>query len=363
MTRVGVPALRSGYSRLPSTAVLRLAAIAGTLLVAGCSTPWSSRLEHQRGESLVFIGEEPSTLAFAPARNRPVHLRSKYLPGPATITYEENRDYRVDYARGTIARLPGSRLPDFRTNVLFGQPEFDHTKFPGYGNKAFFAYADYDLAVACRWPVQPPHSDRLRATRAKLRAGDAVKIVAFGDSIMRGGEASEDGLVFWRRWADDLQRKYPRARVSTVNAATGGDNTTRGLQRLQRKVLDEKPDLVLIGFGMNDHNVRGVPRPEFERQLREMITRIREAAKVEVIVLSTFPPNARWVHGSHRMEEYAAATARVAAEAECAYGDVFNNWRLMTARKRPEDILANNINHPNDFGHWIYYRVLVALEL
>jgi hypothetical protein len=35
----------------------------------------------------------------------------------------------------------------------------------------------------------------------------------------------------------------------------------------------------------------------------------------------------------------------------------------MTARKRPEDLLANNINHPNDFGHWIYYRVLTAMEL
>ncbi|MEN9634096.1 MAG: hypothetical protein RL077_2500, partial [Verrucomicrobiota bacterium] len=42
---------------------------------------------------------------------------------------------------------------------------------------------------------------------------------------------------------------------------------------------------------------------------------------------------------------------------------VFNNWQAMAARKRPEDFLANNINHPNDFGHEIYYRVLAALEL
>ena len=26
-------------------------------------------------------------------------------------------------------------------------------------------------------------------------------------------------------------------------------------------------------------------------------------------------------------------------------------------------VLANNINHPNDFGHWIYFRVLESLEL
>jgi hypothetical protein len=28
-------------------------------------------------------------------------------------------------------------------------------------------------------------------------------------------------------------------------------------------VLDQKPDLVLIGFGMNDHNIAGVPLPRF----------------------------------------------------------------------------------------------------
>jgi hypothetical protein len=42
---------------------------------------------------------------------------------------------------------------------------------------------------------------------------------------------------------------------------------------------------------------------------------------------------------------------------------VFSNWQTMMARKKPEDILANNINHPNDFGHWIYYRVFDALGL
>jgi hypothetical protein len=63
------------------------------------------------------------------------------------------------------------------------------------------------------------------------------------------------------------------------------------------------------------------------------------------------------------MADYAAATARVAAETRCAYADVFGNWQALTARKRPEDLLANNINHPNDFGHWIYYRVLAALGL
>ncbi len=40
--------------------------------------------------------------------------------------------------------------------------------------------------------------------------------------------------------------------------------------------------------------------------------------------------------------------------------EYFDSW---VARKKPEDVLGNNINHPNDFGHWIYFRVLCELGL
>ncbi|MFM9078702.1 MAG: SGNH/GDSL hydrolase family protein [Opitutaceae bacterium] len=312
---------------------------------------------------MVFIGEEPSPLALRPAKGTRLQLRSTYRPGAATITYEEGRDYRVDHGSGTVTRLPGSRLPDFRTNVLFGQVEFDHTKFPGYGNLPFFAYADYDAADDFRWSPARAAGDPLAAVRARLAAGGPFNIVAFGDSIAAGGEASSPELVFWRRWIADLQAKYPGARITGVNGATGGDTTTRGLERLRTKVLEARPDLVLVAFGMNDHNRRGVPPADFERQLTEIVNRVKSGTGAAVVLVSTFPPNPRWVHSTRRMEEYAAITARVAATTGCAYADVHGLWQAMTARKRPEDLLANNINHPNDFGHGIYHRALTAMGL
>jgi lysophospholipase L1-like esterase len=280
-----------------------------------------------------------------------------------TVVYEEGRDFRLDVEQGTLVRLPGSRLPDFRTNVLFGQTGFDHTKFPGYGNGRFFAYADYVAATPANWPVQPSQAPLLTRSHAQLVAGGPFTLVAFGDSITAGGEASAEALIYWRRWVSDLGARYPQARITAINGATGGDNTTRGLERLAEKVLSHQPDLVLVAFGMNDHNRRGVPPPDFERQLREMVARIRATTKAEIILLSTFPPNPGWMHSSQRMGDYASRTARVAAETRCAYADVFGNWQTLTARKDPEALLANNINHPNDFGHWIYYRVLTAVDL
>jgi lysophospholipase L1-like esterase len=329
----------------------------------GCATGQKAAVQPQFGESVVLINQEPAALAHLPLPGQPLRARSTYLPGAATIDYVAGRDFTVDFTTGTLRRTPDSRIPNFQTNILFGREEFDHTKFPGYGNGGFFVFVDYSHASADRWPAQSPQTEYLKATQAKLAGGEAVKIVAFGDSITAGGEATRPELVFWGRWAGALQRQYPRARITAINGATGGDTTRQGLARLQAKVIAENPDLVLIGFGMNDNNKNSVPLPEFERNLREMIVRIRAATAAEVVLFSAFPPNPKWKFGSPRMADYAAATGRAARETACAYADVFDNWQTLAARKKPEDMLGNNINHPNDFGHWIYYRVLAELSL
>lgn len=343
--------------------VLLLTLSVSTALLSGCVTRPEPGVAHQFGESVVFVGEEPAALAYVPLRGQRVSVRSVYLPETGSAEYVEGRDYVVDYSAGTLRRMPGSRLPDFRTNSLFGQQAFDHNQFPGFGNSGYFAFVDYAYTPSMHWPVQAAQMQFLSATQAKLQAAQTVKIAAFGDSITAGGDATRPDLIFWQRWAGELQRKYPRSRITAVNGATGGDSTVQGQQRLQAKVLDERPDLVLVGFGMNDHNVGGVPIPLFEENLRQIITRIRAETGAEVILFSTFPPNPRWKFGSHRMADYAAATGRVARETACAYADVFSNWESLAARKKPEDLLGNNINHPNDFGHWIYFRVLQQLGL
>jgi hypothetical protein len=61
------------------------------------------------------------------------------------------------------------------------------------------------------------------------------------------------------------------------------------------------------------------------------------------------------------MKDYAAATAAVADELNLAFVDVYGPWMKVLARKDPESMLGNNINHPNDFGHWLYLEALTSL--
>ncbi len=337
------------------------------LLMTSCSTLTSTTpTSSQSGESIVLAGENPAQLAHPPLKPKSLHVRSTYRADlPTTIHYEESVDFVVDYERGQIRRTANSRIPDFHTNILFGVEDFDHSKFPGFGNGKFFAFVDYAARNKIDWPKQPSQTELLSQTSAKLHRGDSVKIVAYGDSITAGGDATEPKLIFWQRWADSLQQKYPHAKVAAANGATGGDTTAQGVQRLQDKVLNQKPDLVLIGFGMNDHNIPGfgTKLETFTNNLVTMIDRIRKETGAEIILYSTFPPNPKWHFGSHNMEAYALATEQVARGKRCAYADVYHNWVAVESKKKPEDMLANNVNHPNDFGHWIYFEVLKRIRL
>jgi len=345
---------------------LTLALPCGTALVlASCASQPSNPAAHvQTGESVILVGNEPANLAFAPVLSKPVRVRSTYREGlPQTVHYEPGRDYVLE-ATGQIRRTPDSRIPDFRTNILYGKEDFNHTQFPGFGNGGFFVFVDYSHREKFS-PVLPPADLRatgLSNTRQKLRAGEKVRILAYGDSITAGGDATAPGLIFWERWADALRQKYPRATIETVNGSTGGDSTVQGLQRLPEKVLAQKPDVVLIGFGMNDHNRGGVPPAAFAENLRTMIDRVRADTGAEIVLFSAFPPNPKWHYGTHNMAAYAAATEAAARERHCAFADVYHLWEQFAGKKKPEDLLGNNINHPNDFGHWIYFQALVAMD-
>ena len=330
--------------------------------VAGAAPGVGGRSMRVVVESVVLAGTEPARLCFDAVVPGSVAVRSTYLAGGESIIYQEGRDYALDCARGTIARTPESRIPDFRTNVLYGKTDFDHNHFPGFGNGRFFAFVDYETRNGFPLAEVAEQTPLLAKTRARLDAGLPLKVVAYGDSITAGGDASSVALQFHQRYAQRLRERFPKADISVENGATGGDSTYQGLARLEEKVLSRKPDLVLIGFGMNDHNAGGVPLEQFGKNLAALVNAVRERTGAEVLLFSAFPPNPDWHYGTHQMERYAAATRQAAADLRCAYADVFAVWERVLRRKDLPSLLGNNINHPNDFGHWLYLQALEAVQ-
>ena len=110
-------------------------------------------------------------------------------------------------------------------------------------------------------------SQTLPRTAEKLAANQPVKIVCLGDSVTgiyyhTGGRRAYPEML-----AVALKMQYPQADVTVINAGISGHSTVDGLQRLQKDVLDHKPDLVTVMFALNDM-VR-VPIPEYQANSAE----------------------------------------------------------------------------------------------
>ncbi|MDD5678370.1 MAG: SGNH/GDSL hydrolase family protein [Kiritimatiellae bacterium] len=319
-----------------------------------------------QGESLVLAKTEPGNLCFDNVVKGSLTLRSAYVAEkPGGIVYREGSDYIVDYAKGTIARTSNSRIPDYSTNCLYGQKDFNHTNFPSCSNHEWFVWADYQTTNGKIWAKPNDQRKYLADVRKKLEAGGPFRIVSYGDSITAGREASEPDLRFQARFGRYLQALFPKSRIEVIDVSIPGYASRQGLSWFDDKRYMgqiDRADLVIVGWGMNDHN-RGSSEPEqYKQNLVAQVRMIRERKSAEVILFSACPPNDNWRCGTHRMAQFAAAAKQAAAEAQCAYVDVYSTWAMVLQRKDQPSLLGNNINHPNDFGHWMYAQAFEAMK-
>ena len=83
-----------------------------------------------------------------------------------------------------------------------------------------------------------------------------VKVVFFGDSITDSGRNKLDpddlGVGYVKIAAGKLRLLYPDTEFRFLNRGVGGDRTAELLERVQRDVVDEKPDYVVLEVGIND---------------------------------------------------------------------------------------------------------------
>jgi hypothetical protein len=82
---------------------------------------------------------------------------------------------------------------------------------------------------------------------AKLQRGTAVKIAYLGGSIT----AQNGWRIQSREW---LQKQFPKAQLSEINAAIGGTGSDLGVFRVEADALKDKPDLLFVEFAVNDAN-------------------------------------------------------------------------------------------------------------
>lgn len=174
---------------------------------------------------------------------------------------------------------------------------------------------------------------------------DRLRIVMFGDSITNGAGVKEPE-TFRDIAQKELTRKLAKP-VEVVNAGINGDIVTLATQRLEKDVLNRKPDLVTVMFGGNE---AGFYRPEtngfaatprvsrdaFKTALETVVDRL-QAAKITV-VLMTCPPMTDKYWGADLepyqqnginflVKDYAQTMRDVAAEKQVELVDVYDAFQ------------------------------------
>ena len=128
-------------------------------------------------------------------------------------------------------------------------------------------------------------------------------VIFLGDSLTAGNGLAADE-AFPALVAKTLRdRGLP---VRMVNAGVSGDTTTGALDR-EAYLLEQKPDVLVVGLGVNDA-FRGQPVERIEANLRAIVERAKAAGARVVLCGMRVPTN----YGPEYAEAFAAIYPRVA---------------------------------------------------
>lgn len=189
----------------------------------------------------------------------------------------------------------------------------------------------------------------LPKARAAMNARKELEVVALGSSSTQGYGATSPFHSYPAELLRVLQESYPRVKVTVVNKGIGGQDVTQMLERLERDVFAEHPDLVVWQLGTNAA-LRSQNVAQFRRLLAGGIDRMH-AKGIEIVLMT--PQFAPAFNALENEEDYLGAMREVAKEKKVALFpryEIMKYWydneRLPYARFINRDGL-----HLNDFGY------------
>ncbi len=328
------------------------------------------------GESALFLKDAEGGKARA-STLFPIERLLEIRNADGDTVYAEGRDYTWRRDSREIVLPTGSRIVSSAPEDLrapHDSQKYKLTHRDGKSEILFGAKLEYHALQASitythkpgLWPLPAPHFDEkaLPLTIAKLRQRLPARIVVLGDSISTGRNASgwAQGAPFQPAYPEllelSLQSAY-KSPVELANLSVNGKNARWGANMID-KIIAEKPDLVVVAFGMND--AAGRSKEDFRKDLESIIGGVRKGLpESEFILVAGMLGNADWP----RLNQASFGEFRDAMTALCKPGVALANltsvWGEFLKWKKFSDLTGNGVNHPNDFGHRVYAQVIGAL--
>jgi lysophospholipase L1-like esterase len=203
-------------------------------------------------------------------------------------------------------------------------------------------------------------SKSVEKTLAKLRTAEPVTIVTWGDSVTAGGDASSPSKMFAQLFAARLRERFPKSKITHVNAGIGGTSTSGRLAAIQQEVIAHKPDLVTIEF-VNDV---GLPEDVLRSNYKSAFEQIRAAGGEPLLITPHFVMS-EWMGHEHPRGKETRPTIellrKIAEEHHVGLADTSRRWEHLEVEGLPYvTLLVNGINHPDDRGHEMFVKDLMS---
>ncbi len=310
--------------------------------------------------------------------------------------YKEGVDW--EWVKGTnkIKWLSGSSIPYFTDNDLSGKdskgnyiPEFPAWSDGGrsrFGNALYcvssFLYEKqicisytYDTAQVAKQGIKYTQyqGDKLKNTVNKLKNGEKLKVLFYGDSIFSGCDASgmysrEPYMPYMHSLIQQELSRNTKGKVQVDNLSVGGWTVENGRDALSGEVGGynysgkyKGYDLLILSFGMNNAHT---PKEEYIAATKAIVDRIKkENPNLEVILVSCMNPNPRvgWdVNQKHQGGWLKEIAAQSKYSSYTAVVDFYAVHKSILAYKDFSATTGNNINHPNDWLIRVYAQNILA---
>lgn len=197
--------------------------------------------------------------------------------------------------------------------------------------------------------------DLLPNLQSKLKNKEDIKLVVNGDSIFTGCNSSGKlGIEpyqddFPTAFAKEIERNYGST-VDLVNTAVGGQVSSWGAKNVVNNINQYNPDLVIIGFGMNDGcDAFQVSATDYVGNIETMIKSIQANTNAEIIVCSTILANPLSKQDCIQQTYLEPLKTMVNEYEGVALMDMTTFSKDLLTKKKALDMYANDINHPSDF--------------
>jgi len=192
------------------------------------------------------------------------------------------------------------------------------------------------VSIVCLVGLLALLSSQVRAAdKFPLEEGDTW--VFAGDSITAQKQHTNDIEAF-------CYARYPKLTFHFRNSGVGGDTIPKVIARFEPDVAAFKPTVVSIELGMNDKG--GTPVEKYIEQMGKL-TQMIQGIKARPVYLAASPVNngatmAKLDDGNKRLDEYAVALKKFAAEQKAPFADQFHALVDVWGKNKPREPLAAN---------------------